>query len=96
MKLKKAQLAQAEAKQNGGFICSRSQTKQLCIGWICKQALTDSEQKALNTLNNNDGGFLTTADTSGRIISRLRDFSPMRRYANVKTTGKKPLNWHYQ
>jgi len=56
-----------------------------------KQALTDSEQKALNTLSNPDGGFLTTADTSGRIISRLRDFSPMRRYANVKTTGKSRL-----
>ena len=42
-------------------------------------------------MNNNDGGFLTTADTSGRIISRLRDFSPMRRYANVKTTGKSRL-----
>ena len=25
---------------------------------------------------------------TGRIIARLQDFSPMRRYANVKTTSK--------
>lgn len=89
--IKKAQLAQAEAKQNGGLSAQEVEAKTALHKFICKQALTDSEQKALNTLNNNDGGFLTTADTSGRIISRLRDFSPMRRYANVKTTGKSRL-----
>ena len=89
--IKKSQLAQAEAKQNGGLSAQEVEAKTALHKFICKQALTDSEQKALNTLNNNDGGFLTTADTSGRIISRLRDFSPMRRYANVKTTGKSRL-----
>jgi len=89
--IKKAQLAQAEAKQNGGLSAQEVEAKTALHKFICKQALTDREQKALNTLNNNDGGFLTTADTSGRIISRLRDFSPMRRYANVKTTGKSRL-----
>lgn len=89
--VKKAQLAQAEAKQNGSLSAQEVEAKTALHKFMRKQALTDSEQKALNTLSNPDGGFLTTADTSGRIISRLRDFSPMRRYANVKTTGKSRL-----
>ena len=89
--VKKAQLAQAEAKQNGGLSAQEIEAKNALHKFMRKQQLNDAEQKALNTLTNPDGGFLTTADTSGRIIARLQDYSPMRRYANVKTTGKSRL-----
>lgn len=86
--VKKAQLAQAEAKQNGGLSAHEIEAKNALFKTLRKQSLSDSEQKALSTLTNPDGGYLTSADMTGRIIARLQDFSPMRRYANVKTTSK--------
>jgi len=37
--------------------------------------LDDAEQKALSTITNPDGGYLTSADMTGRIIARVRDMS---------------------
>jgi Predicted phage phi-C31 gp36 major capsid-like protein len=54
--------------------------------------LSDSEQKALSTITNPDGGYLTSPDMTGRIIQRIHDNSPVRRFANVKTTGKDTVN----
>ena len=77
----KGQLSKAEQEQ-----------KQVLDKLIrCKgdlERLTDVERKALSTLSNPDGGWLTSADTSGRIITKVRDMSPLRRYANVKNTSK--------
>lgn len=87
--IKNAQLAMAEAKRNeGGMTAEQKNAKEAFIKFVRKQALTEVEQKALSTLTNPDGGFLTTPDTSGRIIARLHDMSPMRQYANVRTTSK--------
>lgn len=87
--IKNAQLALAEAKRNeGGMTQEQKNAKEAFIKFVRKQSLTDVEQKALSTLTNPDGGFLTTPDTSGRIIARLHDMSPMRQYANVRTTTK--------
>lgn len=87
--IKNAQLALAEAKRNeGGMTQEQKNAKEAFIKFVRKQALTEVEQKALSTLTNPDGGFLTTPDTSGRIIARLHDMSPMRQYANVRTTTK--------
>lgn len=87
--IKNAQLALAEAKRNeGGMTQEQKNAKEAFIKFVRKQALTEVEQKALSTLTNPDGGFLTTPDTSGRIIARLHDMSPMRQYANVRTTSK--------
>lgn len=87
--IKNAQLAMAEAKRNeGGMTAEQKNAKEAFIKFVRKQALTEVEQKALSTLTNPDGGFLTSADTSGRIIARLHDASPMRQFANVRTTNK--------
>lgn len=87
--IKNAQLALAEAKRNEGEMTSEQKNaKEAFVKFMRKQSLTDVEQKALSTLTNPDGGFLTTPDTSGRIIARLHDMSPMRQYANVRTTTK--------
>lgn len=87
--IKNAQLALAEAKRNeGGMTQEQKNAKEAFVKFMRKQSLTDVEQKALSTLTNPDGGFLTTPDTSGRIIARLHDMSPMRQYANVRTTTK--------
>ena len=87
--VKASQLAQAEAKQHqDGLTPEQKNAKEAFIKFVRKQALTEVEQKALSTLTNPDGGFLTSADTSGRIIARLHDASPMRQFANVRTTNK--------
>ncbi len=85
--VKKAQLAQAEAKQHG-VSGVELEAKNALFKMMRGQRLDDAEQKALSTITNPDGGYLTTADTTGRIIARVQDMSPMRQYANVKTIGK--------
>ena len=52
---------------------------------------TDAEQKALSTITNPDGGYLVPRDTSGRIITKIQDFSPMRRYASVQAISTDAL-----
>ncbi len=42
------------------------------------------DAKSLSSLTNPDGGYLVPRDTSGRIIKKAQDFSPMRRYASVQ------------
>ena len=41
--------------------------------------------KSLSSLTNPDGGYLVPRDTSGRIIKKAQDYSPMRRYASVQS-----------
>ena len=84
--VKKSQLAQAEAKQ--GISPLELEAKNALFKMMRGHRLDDAEQKALSTITNPDGGYLTSADMTGRIISRVRDMSPMRQYANVKTIGK--------
>lgn len=47
--------------------------------------LTSDERKAMLAGGDTDGGFLLPAPTAGRIVTRQRDYSPMRRLANVQT-----------
>lgn len=42
------------------------------------------DAKSLSSLTNPDGGYLVPRDTSGRIIKKAQDYSPMRRYASVQ------------
>ena len=42
------------------------------------------DAKSLSSLTNPDGGYLVPRDTSGRIIKKAQDFSPMRRHASVQ------------
>ena len=48
-------------------------------------------KKALSTITNPDGGYLVPRDTSGRIITKIQDFSPMRRYASIQTISTDAL-----
>ncbi len=73
---------------NTGLTAQQTEAKQALFKMMRGQSLNDVEQKALNTITNPDGGYLTSADMTGRIIARIQDSSPMRRYANVKTIGK--------
>lgn len=43
------------------------------------------DAKSLSSLTNPDGGYLVPRDTSGRIIKKAQDYSPMRRYASVQS-----------
>lgn len=45
----------------------------------------DVDTKSLSSLAAPDGGYFVTADQNGRIVTRIREHSPLRQYANVQT-----------
>lgn len=47
--------------------------------------------KALSVGSDPDGGFLVDADTSGRIVARIFESSPVRQYASVQSIGTDAL-----
>lgn len=49
-----------------------------------ERTLTGDEVKALSVGVDPDGGYLVTPDTSGRIVTRIFETSPMRQYASVQ------------
>lgn len=49
------------------------------------------DAKSLSSLTNPDGGYLVPRDTSGRIIKKAQDYSPMRRYASVQMISSDAL-----
>lgn len=55
------------------------------------KALTADEQKALQVGVEADGGYLVPADTSGRIVSRVFELSPIRSIANVQVISSDRL-----
>jgi HK97 family phage major capsid protein len=77
-----------QANPQTGLTTQQTEAKSALFKMMRGQSLNDVEQKALNTITNPDGGYLTSSDMTGRIVSRIQDMSPMRRYANVKTIGK--------
>lgn len=77
--------------KKSGLSSDELESKNALFKKMRGQQLTDLEQKALNTITNPEGGYLTSSDMSGALITKLRDMSPMRRYANVKTIGKARL-----
>lgn len=55
------------------------------------KALSSDEQKALQVGVEADGGYLVPADTSGRIVSRVFELSPIRSIANVQAISSDRL-----
>lgn len=47
----------------------------------------EAELKAMSVGSDPDGGYLVTPDTSGRIVSRIYETSPMRQLASVMSIG---------
>jgi HK97 family phage major capsid protein len=61
--------------------------------WACKglDGLGDAERKALTVGTDTQGGFLVPSDTSGRIVTRLYDLSPIRQIASVQVISSDAL-----
>lgn len=55
------------------------------------KGLTDDERKAMSVGVDPDGGYFVTPDTSGRIVSRVFDLSPIRQIANVQAISSDRL-----
>lgn len=49
---------------------------------------TDAERKLLQIGVDSDGGYLVPPDTSGRIVKKIYESSPIRQIANVTTTNR--------
>lgn len=89
--IKKAQSV-SNSQPKDGLSDEQREAKSALFKHMRGGRLSDSEQKALSTITNPDGGYLTSPDMTGRIIQRIHDNSPVRRFANVKTTGKDTVN----
>jgi len=55
------------------------------------KAMLDAERKAMSVGTDPDGGYLVPVDMSGRIVTRLRDLSPIRAIANVQAISSGAL-----
>jgi len=53
--------------------------------------MSADQLKALSVGSDPDGGYVVDADTSGRIVGRIFETSPMRQYANVQAIGTDAL-----
>ncbi len=49
--------------------------------------LSEAEKKTLMVGSDPDGGYLVTPDTTGRMVTRIFETSPMRQYASSQTIG---------
>lgn len=49
------------------------------------ELLDDSERKAMSVGSDSDGGYMVPAPTTGRIVQRIYELSPIRQIANVVT-----------
>lgn len=56
-----------------------------------KEDLSPEEVKTLQVSIDPQGGYLVTPDTSGRIVKKVYETSPIRQIANVTTIGKDKL-----
>jgi HK97 family phage major capsid protein len=56
-----------------------------------EQLLSPDEIKALSVGSDADGGYLVTPDTSGRIVTRVFETSPMRQYAATQVISTDAL-----
>jgi HK97 family phage major capsid protein len=54
-------------------------------------AFYDGERKAMSVGSDPDGGYLVPADMNGRIITRVRDLSPVRQISAVQPIGSDAL-----
>lgn len=57
--------------------------------------LADDERKAMTSGSDNEGGYLVTPDTSGRIVKKIFETSPMRQVAAQQTIGTNELDGLY-
>lgn len=67
----------------------KEQDSYLRKGWNAMSA--EGREKAMSVGSDADGGFFVTPDTSGRIVSRIFDTTPMRQLANVVTVSTDKL-----
>lgn len=56
-----------------------------------QNAFYDAERKAMSVGSDPDGGYLVPADTSGRIIQKVYELSPIRSIANVQSISTDAL-----
>lgn len=77
------QLTQEQAEHKAGFL------KFFRKGH--EDGLADLEKKALQVSDDTQGGYMVHADLSGRIIERIFETSPIRRFASIATISTDAL-----
>lgn len=58
--------------------------------------LRDLEAKAMSAGSNEDGGYLVLPDTSGRMVQRIFELSPVRQFASVQPISTDRLEGTYE
>lgn len=58
--------------------------------------LRELEQRAMSVGSNEDGGYTVLPDTSGRVVARIFELSPVRQFASVQPIGTDRLEGQYE
>lgn len=95
---KAAQWAKIAAKRSGSQIGNFGHEemlnyKQAFLSYIRKddRVLSADEQKALSVGSDPDGGYVVDPDTSGRMVRKIFETSPIRQYASVQVISTDAL-----
>lgn len=88
---KMSRLPQQRYDDRGGKVLTADEAAhaKAFMPWLRKGRGSDElrqlEQKAMNATTDPDGGYLVPVDTSGRMVTRFYETSPLRQYADVAT-----------
>ena len=85
------QRAQALGADNQKSVDDVSPEVKAAFGHLMRKGESGLDIKSLSSLTNPDGGYLIPRDTSGRIVTKAQDYSPMRRYASVQSISTDAL-----
>jgi len=84
----------AGGERPGAVDGTRIERRRAFLDFVRKgvdQALPALERKALSVGSDPDGGYLVPSDMTGRIVTRIRDSSPVRAVASVQTISTDAL-----
>lgn len=88
---KETKAAKAFAAQTGAAVSVEDmreyKTALYGVGGPLRSAQVNGDRKALSVGSDPDGGYLVTPDTTGRMIERIYETSPMRQVASVMSIG---------
>lgn len=85
---------QTEPENKGGNSSQESKAQKDAFLKLVRKGdarLSEMELKTLQVSDDSQGGFLVPTDTSGRIIQKIFDTSPMRQYASIATISTDAL-----
>lgn len=92
-------LALAGGEKGEGLTLEQREYRQALQSYMRKgrdSGLRDLEAKAMSAGSNEDGGYMVLPDTSGRVVQRIFELSPVRQFATVQPISTDRLEGQYE